>query len=356
MGPIHLPRRAALGVACAAAAEGGALVRAVAPEGAAVGVLAPDDRIVALGEEAIEGPAALVRALRRRRTGETVALGVSRAGARRTESIVLGAMLEETCPDGYVEYGAIEVQGIRLRTIATAPRAGGRGPGWLWIPGIACASQDFAAAPSHPARALIAALTAAGAATLRVELPGLGDSEGPDCAQLGFAAQVEVSAAGLQALAARAEIDPGRVAVFGHSLGGTIAPLIAAKARVRGIAVYGASGRPWAEIVQRAADGLGAPPAGTAVAGRSPEFHAELAGIDVAGAWSQVEADVLVMHGARDAVVPQDDALLLTGALARRPGAETRMVEIAGGEHGLVPGPAIAGALVAWARERGLAR
>lgn len=358
MEPVHLPRRAALGIACAATIAGGARVRAIEPAGAASGVLAVDDRIVACDGAAIANPAALAAALRRRAAGERVELVVVRAGRRAEASVVLRVMSEETCPDGEVEYGAITAGGWRLRTIVTRPRGADRAPGWLWLPGLACVSQDFAATPGHPARPVIAALTAAGAVTLRVELPGLGDSEGPDCGQVGFAAQVEAFAAGLRALRARPEIDRSALGLFGHSLGGWIAPLLACAGEVRGVAVHGTSGRPWAEVVRLAAARAGThePPPGAALAGRSPRFHAELAEVDVARAWARVPADVLVMHGAGDTVVDGTDARELAVKLSLRTCGATQFAELARAGHGLEPAEELVGTLLAWARGRGLAR
>ena len=50
-------------------------------------------------------------------------------------------------------------------------------------------------------------------------------------------------------LAAAALVDPGRIFLFGHSMGGVMAPLLAAEEPVRGVAVYGTVFRTWFEYL-----------------------------------------------------------------------------------------------------------
>ena len=48
-------------------------------------------------------------------------------------------------------------------------------------------------------------------------------------------------------LKARGDVDADRVFIFGHSMGGVMAPLLAADVPVRGIIVYGTIARTWTE-------------------------------------------------------------------------------------------------------------
>ena len=52
---------------------------------------------------------------------------------------------------------------------------------------------------------------------------------------------------GLKALAAYDFVDRDNIVIFGHSMGGVMAPLIAAEAPVKGIAVYGTVAKTWYE-------------------------------------------------------------------------------------------------------------
>ena len=50
-------------------------------------------------------------------------------------------------------------------------------------------------------------------------------------------------------LKARSDIDPEKVFIFGHSMGGVMAPLLAAETTVKGLIVYGTIARTWSEYM-----------------------------------------------------------------------------------------------------------
>lgn len=90
--------------------------------------------------------------------------------------------------DYAIEYGSVDVGGAKRRVIITRPRHAGKHPAVLLIGGIGCYSLDGILRPPelHDAYAtLLASLTRAGYATMRVEKSGMGDSEGPPCATRG---------------------------------------------------------------------------------------------------------------------------------------------------------------------------
>src|SRR5690606_41283963 len=92
------------------------------------------------------------------------------------------------------------------------------------------------------------AFAEAGWATVRVEKPGEGDSEGGAITELLFDDELAGYRAALGSLRKHAFIDTGRVVLFGHSMGGSHGPSLAREAPwLRGIAVYGTLGVPCAE-------------------------------------------------------------------------------------------------------------
>ncbi|HKE37576.1 MAG TPA: alpha/beta fold hydrolase, partial [Candidatus Baltobacteraceae bacterium] len=117
----------------------------------------------------------------------------------------------------------------------------------LLIGGIGCYSVDVAASPDDAYLHLAHDLSRSGYAVMRLEKSGVGDSQGPPCAQVDFEAERRGYASALQSLASNPLIDSQRIYLFGHSIGTTIAPQLAATNHVAGIIVAEAVGRDWPE-------------------------------------------------------------------------------------------------------------
>lgn len=326
---MPLPRRPALGLLGATAPEGGVTVTALRPGSAAAAHLRPGDRLLTLADQPLRDPRSLTAIVRSQRAGDRVTLVLLRDDQPRTVALDLDVLPAETYPFAHVLYDSLDLPGGRLRTITVRPHGPGPHPAVQLLPGLAGTSVDFVVTPGHELRPLVTALTAAGIATLRVERPGLGDSEGGPCETLGWWDEVLLHRAGLAALAGA---DWARdLGLFGHSIGGMLAPLVAAAAPVRRIAVYGTCALPWSLCVRRAAQ-LQAAQQGVALAqllahastGRIDRFADELEAVDLGAAWSAVTSDVLVASGGRDVAVAPDDARALSESLARRPAGATQ--------------------------------
>ena len=204
--------------------------------------------------------------------------------------------------DPHVEYGHIE-RDVRLRTLVH-----GKGSlGVLFLQGIALSSIEDPSPVTNVLRALPSVTL------MELERRGVGDSEGapPD-----FLTEVEDYRAALAVLSARCD----EVALFGHSVGGMIAPILRNSAA---IAVYGTSAMRWRACLEastrrqlalrgvhdvepilareraRIDDGEDE---------RSPEFHAQLDAIDLPAAWRSTTCPRLVLHGEYDWVVSEKEA------------------------------------------------
>ncbi|HEY0137308.1 MAG TPA: PDZ domain-containing protein, partial [Nannocystis sp.] len=251
---MSLPRRPALGLRGLPAPDGGVLVTAIDAGTAAAAILRAGDRLLAIDDLPVDDPRMIAVQLRGRRSGDDVTLRFVRDGEPAEGRLTLAPLPEETCPEAHVHYDSIEVAGVRLRTITARPSAAtGPVPAALLLPDLACASQDFALAPGQPAQAIVAALAAAGVASMRVERPGLGDSEGGPCEALGWRDEVAMFRAGLAALASDPAVDPDALCLFGHGVGGTLAPIVGAEERARRIVVFGTCARRWSACVRRSA-------------------------------------------------------------------------------------------------------
>lgn len=290
-----------------------------------------------MGEEAgiVEGDVVTavddrpVRSLREVRTAlaalaDTATFSLARR-VRATARVQRRPMEESTL------YDAIDG---RLRALVTRPAR--RAPAVLLMQGISLASIEDSAAFAAIVRALPDLVT------MRVDKRGVGDSLGelPD-----FAEEVEDFRAALSTLARYDFVDPNAIFVFGHSVGGMIAPLLLTSDTppIAAIAVYGTSAKRWLtcldESARRQARLRGQDDAGVAERQRetiargederSARFHEQLDEIDLAEAWRNVRCPTHVVHGEFDWVVSADEARdvaqLARGSLARLEGLDHAM-------------------------------
>lgn len=245
-----LARRAWHGVVVRPA-EGGLAIDQVQPGSTAERAgLSPGDLITAVNGTAVSQPGDLgTGALRLVAAGETVAYAIQRDGQALTLSAYALPRPEETPGEGLVQtYGAVAFQGGLLRTLVTR-RAdlSGPAPAVLFIQGYPCASY-IDLNPAHPYRRIVDQLARAGYVVMRVDKPGVGDSRGgPVCEDMDMVTEGEAFGAAFDALRATAGVDPDAVFVFGHSLGGISAPLLAQSRPVAGVAVAGITPTPWFE-------------------------------------------------------------------------------------------------------------
>jgi photosystem II stability/assembly factor-like uncharacterized protein/pimeloyl-ACP methyl ester carboxylesterase len=251
-----LERRAGpLGVRFEPVAAGGLRIVEVLPGSpAAAAGLEAGFTITKIDGRVTPTPTALVAALRKTKAGGRVLLEVHRGEEPpKTVAVTLGPAGEEQVPGSRVRYDSVTVPaGYRLRTIVTepleSPRAtAGRSPAVLCVQGIPCQSIDRPASPDAVDTRIIHALAEAGFVTMRVDKPGLGDSEGPPCSEIDFETELEGYKAALRQLAELPGVDPERVFIFGHSMGGVMAPYLTTVAPVRGTMVYGTLVRTWFE-------------------------------------------------------------------------------------------------------------
>lgn len=340
-----LPRRLRLGVQLAKVPfrDGGLVVAAVLPGSFAAGVgLLPGDVVTAIAGHPT-ADATQLRAALRGAAGASIEVDVLRGGATRRASAPAVRVADEVVAAGSIHYATLARPGARLRVIATIPKGDGPHPVIVFLQGIACASLDFGGAPLTTIGALLHELTRRGIATVRLERRGLGDSEGGPCEALDFQTEVD----DLRALVVPAmlatipRIDVERVALFGHSIGGMMLPLVAPSASPRAAIVAGSSRRRWSECMaastrrQIALRGGSPEDVEAAVSaeteaivraapddelfGRSGAFHGQLQNANIGDAFDRLTCPLLVVQGEYDWVVAEDEAQRFVAA---RPGVE----------------------------------
>lgn len=282
------------------------------------------------------------------------------------------------------ERGWVQAGEHRLRTAVTRPRSEGRHPAVMVLPGLGARplANPLAGAPATDAlSALVRGWADAGLVTMRVDPAGVGESGGPAYADAELALEIDGYRAALDALAGLAFVDPARLFLFGLSLGGVLAPQVAAGRTVAGILVYGTTSRRWAdcladsarrqlglaglrgEELEREADhaarlyarvlreGVSA----AAIATDSPDLAGSIAARDLTGdrlhgravryfraldaiepeaAWRRAGAGALALHGEHDWIVAGDDHTRIAGWVAAS-GRRAEALTLPGLDHDL---------------------
>lgn len=140
--------------------------------------------------------------------------------------------------------------GIRQRVIVTRPEAitaAAPGPAIFVLQGLSCSSIE--ATPgrrSNYIRILTDLVQNSGMVVMRVEKPGLGDSEG-NCSKTDFATELNGYETALKKLQSFPYVDKARILVYGNSMGSALAPYFANKFGLNAVISDGTYYRTWFE-------------------------------------------------------------------------------------------------------------
>jgi uncharacterized protein len=193
--------------------------------------------------------------------------------------VLLGLRLHESeaAPEPEVPYAteaiAFSSGASRLVGTLTLPEGPGPHPGIVLVSGSGAQDRDGRnlALPSYlPLRWLADAFTRHGLAVVRFDERGVGESGGDHASATTVDLAADVAAA-LSALRARDDVDAARVGLLGHSEGGVIAAMVAARdPEVAFVISMAGSAVPYAELVvaqtQRITAAMGAAPEDVAAA------------------------------------------------------------------------------------------
>ncbi len=283
-----------------------------------------------------------------------------------------------------VIYSHVVSHGKRMRTIITKPRKAGKYPGFFFIQGFSPISYDFTLEGSTGDVTslngpLLFDFANSGFVTIRVEKPGVGDSEGGPFAPMDYHTELDIYRQTLKQLKAMPEVDAGNVFIFGHSMGGSFGPMVAAENPVRGLAIYGVASRTWFEYLldtiryqglvggesfeqadesvrqgarlmaqvmlenKSAADVKKSHPELAPLVdaffpdgmfnGKSLDFWRQLGQINFASYWSKLDAHVLAAKGASDFVVYEVDHKLIADIVNRAHPGKGRSVIVPSSDH-----------------------
>ena len=309
--------------------QGVVVDRAVSP--AAEAGLRAGDRLVAIDEVPVQDLEAVAGRVAEAADGELV-----RIEARRADGGVLVDVRVEVRPvtprDEGLAYEDVTVtnrHGQSLRGwFVPAPGRRGRAPAVAYGHGNAADRRHWLEVAWPVARE--------GIAQLFLDFSGRGESEG-EVITLGAREADDLDAA-LDWLAARRDVDGGRLALAGRSMGAAAAVLCASRRPdVRGLVIDGAYAE-LDEVVDRLLSARYVPPplvrpALFAVAGWRADFRP--AELRPAEAIRRVRVPVLIVHGEDDELVPVEHALRLERAAA----GPATVVRLPGVGHNGARGP-----------------
>ena len=304
--------------------------------------------------------------------GDKFQMTILRDGKPLVKTIALQSRPFETSPDFDIVYDSVAVGGARRRVIVTRPKTGGKFPAILLVSGIGCYSVDNLA-PNHSYRQILYPLTLKGYATMRVEKSGIGDSEGAPCnsPQVDFQTELKGYAEGLKKLKGYEFVDAEQIFIFGHSIGGLSAPLVAADNPVKGLIVAETMGTNWFEYtlanlrrqtllkgtpydetekalqtyeicghrfyiekqtpeqIEKAAPQC----VGYLTAPASYTYMQQLADINLAATWKKVKSPVLVVYGTSDYLTDTVEGEYLTNMINSFQPGSAEFVKINNMDH-----------------------
>ncbi|WMS87037.1 alpha/beta fold hydrolase [Pleionea litopenaei] len=207
------------------------------------------DRLTKLNGQKITSFSDLISAMNPLRAGSEINVVITRGEESLALVGKLQARPQETSEDFNVIADVVDVGNNRLRSYIYQPKGlknNEKRPAVFYIQGYTCSSVDWGSLPQLTIRQLFADITKAGYVVYRVEKFGVGDSLGDkQCSEIDFTTELSGFHAALAELKKLPYVDAEQIHIFGHSLGGLYAPLVAQKAPVKSIMVYGTVVKPW---------------------------------------------------------------------------------------------------------------
>jgi pimeloyl-ACP methyl ester carboxylesterase len=268
----------------------------------------------------------------------------------------------------------------KLRTFITQPKAAaGKVPVIFFVGWLSCDSMEYPNANTRDGFGIFMRrlIDESGYATLRMDKPGVGESQG-DCAKADFQSEMEGWQAAFDSLGKYSFMDQDRIFVVGLSNGGGFSPLAVRDHAVRGFVSAGSWARTWyehmLELERRRLTAEGTSPAevnssakaftdfynlyltkgmtpGQVLAqhpewkafwydtpdgqyGRTAAFYQQLQALNLGETWQKVKVPVLVIRGAADDIMSRADSEAIAQIVNQAHSGRARYLEIEGMGHG----------------------
>lgn len=354
----------------------GAIIQFVMPRGTAATLgIQPNDIILSVNNSPILTPRDLGLLAGKLRADDPIQLSWIRDEKKMSASGRVITRPIETDPNAEITYGWFPYQGGFVRTIYKQPKDKTPLGVIYFLQGIPCYSMDDFR-PLDKTKQAIDALVEEGFAVYRMEKGDMGDNIGiKPCVEMGFHEELAMYRAGYEHLRQLPNVDTSKIILFGHSMGGVVAPILAAQFQPKAVVVYGTVFKRWGDYLMdafvlqsnmrgeslkalqdslasikpkldsffqanipahelaRTPEGLHAlellldyaPKTGLAAAGRKADFHRELHAYQLSHYWTKAQSKVLAVYGECDiaAIHPNDHIALVNFVNTIRPGTAT---------------------------------
>jgi pimeloyl-ACP methyl ester carboxylesterase len=270
-------------------------------------------------------------------------------------------------------------QGQKIRTFVTKPKSAGvKVPAIFFVGWLSCDSVEYPDGETDGFGAIFWRLIEqSGFATIRMDKPGVGESQG-NCAKTDFQTELDSYRAAFDSISKYPFVDQGAIFVVGLSNGGGTAPLSAGQHPVRGYIAASSWGRTWYEHILEnervrlttdknlsAAQSNDAMRAFTdfyslylihglspgEIMGQHPEwnglwydapdgqygrpaaFYQQLQKLNLGKVWQEVDVPVLVLHGTADTIISASDSRAISDIVNRTHPGHATYVEIRDADH-----------------------
>jgi pimeloyl-ACP methyl ester carboxylesterase len=270
-------------------------------------------------------------------------------------------------------------QGQKIRTFVTKPKsASGKVPAIFFVGWLSCDSVEYPDGETDGFGAIFWRLIEqSGFATVRMDKPGVGESQG-NCAKTDFQIELDSYRAALDSISKYPFVDQSAVFVVGISNGGGTAPLTAGQHPVLGYIAASSWGRTWYEhmlenervrltkdkklsaaeindsmraftdfnslyLLHRMSPGeiIAQHPewkglwydAPDGQYGRPAAFYQQLQNLNLGKVWQEVDAPVLVLHGTGDTIMSPSDSRAIADIVNRSHPGYATYAEIQDADH-----------------------
>ena len=373
----------------------GVLIEAVFPGTTAdTGGIQAGDILLALNGRKIGIIPDLIKAIAGMTVGQKFEVTLLRSGRRVALPLILKERPRDRGKNFGVLYHHVVNGAARIRTIVTRPQTPGRHPVLLLLQGLGPTTIDEPLSGPEPYSRILSEFAESGYVTVRVEKPGIGDSEGGPFADLDFQTELDAYRQALTEVRKYSFVDADKVFIFGHSMGGVFGPIIASEIPIKGIAVYGTVAKTLTEyflenwrrqavlagndpahidstlrdlavalhyllMEQKAPDEIlrvrpdlrstlaKLAPAGRIV-GRSVRFWSQLATQNLPAYWAKGNADVLALWGRNDFIATEADHPFIAEIVSKARRGKGTYIALEGSDHGFRRTTSIEDSLARW--------